>query len=124
MDYLDHPTAVDGLYTDGNPGTGQAATVLHADGLNPTLQELINAIEAAGLEPDGEDFTQLTQAIRTLGVGTGGLRNGVINADFQVWQRGVTFAGIATIETYTADRWAIVADGSGGAGIALVTRQG
>jgi len=124
MDLLHHPTAASGLYTDGNPGTGQAATVLHADAMNALLLEVYNAIDAAQITHDREDLTQLTQAIRTLGVGTGGLKNAVINADFDVWQRGTTFAGIALVETYTADRWAIVGDGTGGAGVALVTRQG
>lgn len=124
MDLLTHPTAVGGLYTDGDPGIGQPATVLHAAGLNPVLLEIYNAINEAGLTPDAEDLTQLTQAIRTLGVGIGGLKNAALNADFAVWQRGTNFPGIATIETYTADRWAVVADGSGGAGVALVTRQG
>lgn len=124
MDLLTHPTAASGLYTDGNPGTGLAATVLTAEGLNSVLLEVYNAIDEAGLTHDGGDLTQLSQAIRTLGVGTGGLKNAVINADFAVWQRGTTFAGLTLTEAYTADRWAIAADGSGGAGIALVTRQG
>jgi hypothetical protein len=124
MDLLNHPTAASGLYTDGNPGTGLAATVLHAEAMNALLLETYNAIDAAGIEHDREDLTQLTQAIRTLGVGIGGLKNAVINADFDVWQRGESFASVGVAEKYTADRWAIVGDGAAGAGLALITRQG
>lgn len=124
MDLLTHASAVDGLWADANPGTGFEGTVLHADAQNALLQEIYNAIDAAGITHDADDLTQLTQAIRTLGVGNGGLRNAVINADFDVWQRGESFASIGVAEVYTADRWAAVGDGTGGAGLALVTRQG
>jgi len=39
-------------------------------------------------------------------------RNGIINGDFDVWQRGTTFNAVATA-AFTADRWQVVYDGSG-----------
>jgi len=55
-----------GFFTDGNPAAGVAATILPAEWLNAVQQEIINAIEAAGLTPNKASFTQLTAAIRAL----------------------------------------------------------
>lgn len=122
MNRIDHPTAVGGLFVDPNPPA--IGTRLPAAFLNGVQEELIAAIVSAGLAPSAGDLTQLTQAIRILSTGAGGLKNAVINGDLQIWQRGQTFNGIALVPTYTADRWVVTADGSGGAGTANVTRQG
>lgn len=53
-------------YTNGNPAMGQPATVLDADHLNTMMDELLNVVEAAGLEPDKLDDTQLMMALRIL----------------------------------------------------------
>lgn len=50
-------------YVNKNPGTGQKGSRPTAEFFNQVLAELINLIEAAGLEPDSEDLTQLEQAI-------------------------------------------------------------
>ena len=42
-----------------------------------------------------------------------GFRNAIINGNFDVWQRGTSFTGIAN-GTYCADRWLVQYDGSGG----------
>lgn len=123
MQAYQHPTAPGGVFTDGDPGTGVPSTVMVSAWPNAVQTELLEAIEEAGLTPSGVDLTQLTQAIKILAAGAGGLKNTVMNGDFQLWQRGVTFAGIGTAERYTADRWAVTGDGASGAGVATVTRQ-
>lgn len=124
MQRITHPTAAPGgRFTDGDPGSSTAATVVEASFLNAVQDELIEAIEEAGLTPSAGDVSQVTQAIKILATGNGGLKNVAINGDFAVWQRGTTFTGIALVERYTADRWAVVADGTGGAGVATVSRQ-
>jgi len=66
MKKIDHSTAADGLFTEGNPATGTPATVVTADWLNGVQEELAHVIEQAGITLDGEDLTQLRQAIETL----------------------------------------------------------
>jgi hypothetical protein len=39
-------------------------------------------------------------------------RNGIINGNFDVWQRGTTFNAVAN-NAYTADRWQVIYDGTG-----------
>lgn len=47
-------------------------------------------------------------------------RNKIINGNFDIWQRGTSFSGIAS-EAYHADRWNVAYNGSGGTRI--ITRQ-
>lgn len=124
MERISHPTSISGRFTDGDPGTSTPATTIIADTLNQWQDELINTLEAAGLTPSAGDVTQLEQAISRLATKGGGLKNQIVNGDFRVWQRGSTFAGIGAAPTYTADRWEISADGTGGSGVATVTKQG
>lgn len=53
-------------YVDANPGTGQEGSPVSAAAIEHPMREIVAAIEAAGLTPDGEDLTQLTQAIEAL----------------------------------------------------------
>ncbi|MBW9336187.1 hypothetical protein FEE59_21965 [Herbaspirillum sp. RU 5E] len=55
-----------GYFTDGNPATGSAPTVVPAEFLNAVMMELINVILAAGLVPSKTNLTQVTAAIRQL----------------------------------------------------------
>lgn len=66
MHRADHPTAIDGLYTDGNPATGLPATVVQAVHVNALQEEICNTVEGAALALDKEDNTQLLQAILSL----------------------------------------------------------
>jgi hypothetical protein len=64
-----------GFFTNGNPGTGQPATIVPADFLNAVMVELINVVTAGGLALDKGSFTQLRDAIINMiadGVGGGG----------------------------------------------------
>lgn len=122
MDFLTHPTAVNGLYVAANPATGTPATVLDKEDFNAQLQELMHVIEFAGLTGDAADLTQLRQAIQALALGSAQSSNLCINPGFRVWQRGESFQpGVTPI--YTADRWKVTGDGLSGSGTALVTRQ-
>ena len=51
------------------------------------------------------DTTVFNNANAAVGAG----KNKVINGDFNIWQRGTTFTGIAN-DTYSADRWTISKD--------------
>jgi len=124
MDFYNHPTAPANRFTDGDPLLGTPATRLQASWFNAITDELVRVITEAGLSPNAADLTQVAQGIRILGSGGGGIKNAVINGDFAIWQRGQTFSGITATPRYTADRWEVRADGTGGAGVATVSRQG
>lgn len=55
-----------GFFTDGNPATGVAATIMPAEYQNMLMMEIINVLAAAGVTPSKSSFTQLTTAIRAL----------------------------------------------------------
>lgn len=69
----------DGKYTSGNPLTGTRATVVSATDMNRWQNEIVNAIELAGLTLDENDNTQLLQAINeylAIGGSSAGIPNG------------------------------------------------
>jgi hypothetical protein len=68
MRYTPPLDAADGNapYIDGNPSTGVEGSIVPAAAIEPTQREILAVIEAAGLTPDGEDWTQLLQAIAHL----------------------------------------------------------
>src|SRR5260364_227423 len=53
-----------GYFSDGNPATGQAATIVPAEFLNALMRECLNLLHAAGIAPDKAKFDQITAAIR------------------------------------------------------------
>lgn len=68
MERINHPTALEGMFTDGNPVAGLEATVLTAAWANHVQEELARFIEAAGLVLDPADYTQLQQALVAMGL--------------------------------------------------------
>jgi hypothetical protein len=75
--------ATPGFFTGGNPGSGQAATILDADFLNMVMVELLNVVESAGLTPSKTTYTQVVTAIKILiqqGVSSVGTDTGAANA--------------------------------------------
>ena len=64
-----------GFFTDGNPATGLAATILPAEWLNAVMLELANVVTSAGLTLNKAAFNQLLLAIKAIG------RQSVILAD-------------------------------------------
>lgn len=79
-------TGTPGEFTNGNPSTGTPATVLPGYQMNALVQEIRNAIVAAGITPSKSDNTQLAAAIPALvrapassyGVDTGTANNYVV----------------------------------------------
>jgi hypothetical protein len=57
-----------GYFTNGNPVTGIAPTILDADFMNMVMLEIINVVTAAGLTPSKTTYNQLLTAIRAVGV--------------------------------------------------------
>ncbi|MGE0109750.1 MAG: hypothetical protein AB7S81_08340 [Bdellovibrionales bacterium] len=55
-----------GYFTEGNAATSQEATPVSADWLNAVQSELVNVIEAAGIELEKTSQTQLLAAISAL----------------------------------------------------------
>jgi hypothetical protein len=49
-------------------------------------------------------------------------RNGIINGNFDVWQRGTTFNAVAST-AYTADRWQVTYDAGGTPATRAITQQ-
>lgn len=68
---------VDGKFVDENQTTGQVGSLIPSTWGNAVTEELLNVIQAAGLEPDEEQKDQLLQAVRKL-------RGGAVN--FGLWQ--------------------------------------
>lgn len=69
MDIYNDPTATaQGEFTDGDPLANPAVprTVLKSEWTNMIQRELVNTVQGAGLTLDGNDFTQLLQAINAL----------------------------------------------------------
>ncbi|MCD0493896.1 hypothetical protein LQD23_16565 [Chromobacterium violaceum] len=53
-----------GFFTDGNPATGQAPTIVPAEWLNTVMMELSNAVSASGQTPTKGVLNQLARAIQ------------------------------------------------------------
>lgn len=72
---LPTPTAAGtaGYFTNGNPSSGVAATILDADWLNMVQQELLNVVSAGGLTPSKTTYTQIRDAIKQLILGGAGV---------------------------------------------------
>ena len=70
---IDTDGNVGGLFTEGNPGLGQPATVVGASWLNDTVQEeLVNVVLSEGLTLNKASNTQLLQALSLkIGAATG-----------------------------------------------------
>lgn len=54
---------VPGFFTDGNPATGQAATLLPAEFMNMLMMENMNVLAAGGISPAKGQYNQLALAI-------------------------------------------------------------
>ncbi|MEM7422100.1 MAG: phage tail protein [Pseudomonadota bacterium] len=65
MDRTTAPYSISGFYQDADPQSGiPRGTTLMAVDRNAVQEEILSAIQDAGLTPDAADLTQLTQAIR------------------------------------------------------------
>lgn len=80
-------------YIDGNALTGTPGSPVSADVFHQIMSEMINLIEAAGLEPDDEDLTQLEQAVMEMMTGSGAVG----------LAKGTTIASAATTNVGGAD---------------------
>lgn len=80
---MDFPKSVPGVglvggkFVDENQATGQVGSLIPSAWGNAVTEELLNVIQAAGLEPDEEQKDQLLKAVRKL-------RGGAVN--FGLWQ--------------------------------------
>lgn len=63
MHRIDHPTAENGLFTEGNPTTGLPATVVTDDWLNSVQEEVANFLEATGIVLNKTNLEQLGDAM-------------------------------------------------------------
>lgn len=122
---IDDPTAVAvmptpeaagtaGFWTEGNPGLGQAATLMRASFFNGLQQELLNILAAASITPNKTTYNQLLAAIRI--VATGRL------LAVQVFSTAGTFTYTETAGT--KNRRIRVQGGGGGGGGAASTSSG
>ncbi|MDT0355705.1 hypothetical protein RJO15_08010 [Herbaspirillum huttiense F1] len=86
-----------GYFTDGNPVTGQAPTVVPAEFLNMLMMELVNLLQAAAITPSKADRTQVAAAVRAIAqasqVGVAG----------QALKLAMSLSSAATSATFTAD---------------------
>ena len=78
------PAGTPGHFTDGDPRTGQQATIPGADWFNMMTQENLAVLAAAGIVPDKNNRGQLAAAIAALiaaGAGDTGVPWGAISGD-------------------------------------------
>ena len=87
------PAGPPGYFTDGNPATGVAATILPAEFMNMLMLENINVLTAAGIEPDKNKYNQLSLAISKI-VGSS-------LAWANIKDKPTTLAGYGIIDAYT-----------------------
>ncbi|NMX99359.1 hypothetical protein HBO43_22470 [Pseudomonas veronii] len=57
------PAGSPGFFTDGNPATGVAATIMPAEFMNALMMENLNVLSAAGIAPAKGQYNQLALAI-------------------------------------------------------------
>lgn len=70
-----------GYFTNGNPSTGVAATILDADFMNMVMLELANVVTGAGLTLSKTTYNQVLSAIKRIGQNTIVLADtGAVNA--------------------------------------------
>lgn len=82
MKYTAPPGSADpnASYITGNPVTKVKGSPVPAEAVEHPQREIVNAIIAAGIVPDPEDLTQLTQAIEALAIGVGpGIATPLVN---------------------------------------------
>ncbi|WP_432721302.1 hypothetical protein R0381_002560 [Jeongeupia wiesaeckerbachi] len=130
---MDYPKSVPGVglkngkFTDGNPLTGEVASLDPASWANGVTDELLAVISDSGLTPSESIQTQLRDALRNkyadlTRTGTAGainFRNKLINGNFDFWQRGTTYNYTSGISTHCADRWYLANIGTFGASTGL-----
>ena len=90
-----------GYATDGNPATGVQPTSWPASAFNAIVAELVNLLVVAGFTPDGNDWTQVAQAVA---------RIGRRRAEFTASGSFVVPAGVSILRVY------VTGGGGGGAG--------
>lgn len=90
---IDSVGSVDGRFQEGNPATGQKATLLPADWLNEVQEELAYVIEQVGMALVKGDRTQLYDAIVALVSGAVGDGSGAVPVTRQVNGGGLVTGG-------------------------------
>jgi hypothetical protein len=65
------PGPIPGYFTDGNPGSGQPATIVDAWFLTQLQEEILTVLNAAGIAPVKGRNTQLYESLEQLYTGTG-----------------------------------------------------
>lgn len=61
---FDQPSSPNAPYVDGNPSAGIQGSIVPAASIEFPQREIVTAIQAAGLNPDNGDLTQLLQMIK------------------------------------------------------------
>ncbi|WMW07443.1 hypothetical protein [Pseudomonas entomophila] len=130
---MDYPKSVpsvglvNGKFVDENPATGMPGSLIPASWGNAVTEELVNAIQAAGIVPAENRNDQLVLAIRQLAKLDPMQkfpvqvyrRNLIINGNFDYWQRG-TLNPATNIGGYVADRYRCDWDANAGV---VISRQ-
>ncbi|WXG13045.1 hypothetical protein WDV76_02775 [Xenorhabdus griffiniae] len=84
-----------GEFTNGNVAAGVPPTLLEAQWFNSVQREIINALAAAGIQPNKNNDAQLSDAIRKL-ISSGALEKSLNGADIPDKQAFVKNLGLIT----------------------------
>lgn len=87
------PVGTPGYFTDGNPATGVAATIMPAEFMNALMMENLNVLSAAGIAPAKGQYNQLALAISKI-VSSGASWN-------KIADKPTTVAGFGITDVYT-----------------------
>lgn len=101
MHRIDTAGSVAGQFTDGNPATGQQATVVDAAWLNAVQEAIARVIEFAGIALDKGDEDQLKDAVIALIAGVVGTGAGEVPTTRQVNGGGLVTGGGALAANLT-----------------------
>lgn len=82
-------------YINANPGASIEGSIPPAEAIEHPMREILKVIVEAGLTPDGEDLTQLWQAIVALAAGGGGGGGTDLEpGDIILWGKNTARAGV------------------------------
>lgn len=103
MHRIDTDGHVNGQFTDGNPQTGQASTLVDAAWLNALQENVISVLTAANIAPVKGNNSQLSAAVIALIAGVVGTGGGSVPTTRQLLTTGLLTGGSSLVSDVNLD---------------------